>query len=107
MPLVVVPGRALHVVAEADVRHNAEVLRAAPQVIADLALEGIEAGPVGIGRERVRVQSRGDVALTAGIGVVAPGPAQLVRPLEHHEVVYSGLLEANGHAEAGEARADD
>ncbi len=57
------------------------------QVLADLRLQGIGAAPVGIGRERERVERGGDVALAPGIGVVAPGAAELGRPLEDEEVV--------------------
>ena len=50
---------------------------------------------------------RGDVARAAGIGVEPPGAADVRAPLENDEVVVSLLAQADRHAEAGEARADD
>ena len=50
---------------------------------------------------------RGHVAGAARVGVVVPGAADVVAALEHDEVVDALLLEADRHAEAGEAAADD
>jgi len=36
-----------------------------------------------------------------------PGAADVVAALEHHEVVDARFLQPDGHAEAGEAAADD
>ena len=76
------PSGALALDAEADVGHHPELARASPQVLADLGLERIGAAPVRVRHERVRVEDRGDVALTAGIRVVAPGSADLVGALD-------------------------
>jgi hypothetical protein len=46
------------------------------------------------------------VARAAGVGVLAPGAAELVGLLEDEEV-DAGLLELDRHAEAGESGADD
>ena len=74
-------------VAEADVGHDAELVGAAAQVVADLGLERIRRAPVGVRRERERVERRRDVALAARIGVVAPGAADLLGALDHDEVL--------------------
>ena len=50
---------------------------------------------------------RGDVAAAARIGVEPPGAADGVAALEHHEVLDPGLAQLDGHAQAGEAGADD
>ena len=50
---------------------------------------------------------RGDVALTARIGVRLPRAADVVGALDEHEVVDPLLLEADREAQAGEAGADD
>ena len=55
------------------------------QVRADL-LPGEGARPVGVGRERERVQVRRHVAGAPGIAVVAPGAADRVGPLQDDEV---------------------
>src|SRR5437868_5432419 len=76
-------------------------------VVPDLLLSGKGPGPVGVLLVRVRVEHAGDVAGTAGIGVIAPGAAEIVGPLEHDEVVEAFPLQCDGHAEAREASADD
>jgi hypothetical protein len=48
-----------------------------------------------------------DVDRTARIAVVAPRPTEIRRALEDLEVADAGLTQANGHAKAGEASADD
>jgi AcrR family transcriptional regulator len=104
---VLVPLGPFELLAEADVRTDAEAVGHAAEVGLDLGLEREGARPVGVRRERERVEVRRDVALAARVGVVAPGAADLVAALEHHEVVHAGLLELDRHAEAGEAAADD
>ena len=104
---VLVPGRTGHGVAEAQVGHDPGVLGAAAQVGLDLRLARERAAPGRVGREGERVQVRRDVALAARVMVVAPRAADVVGALEHDEVVDALLLEADRHAEAGEAAADD
>src|SRR5919204_680869 len=93
--------------AEADVRADAELVGAATQVVADLRLWRVGLTPIGVGCEGERVEVRGDVARAAGIGVEPPGPAHLVAPLDHQEVVEPLLLEADRGAEAREAAPHD
>ena len=77
------------------------------QVVADLGLGREGRAPVRVGREGERVDVAGHVAATARVGVLAPGAADLARPLEDDEVVAAGALQPAGHREAGEAAADD
>ena len=58
-------------------------------------------------RERERVQVRGHVAGAAGIRVGPPRAADVVVALEHEEVLDSLPAQADRHAEAGEAGAED
>ena len=116
-PVGVVPGGAEHLVREADVGPYAEVGGHPSQVLLDLDLRREGAAPVGIGGEGERVEVGGDVAGRAGIGVVPPGAADLAGPFHNGEFILgdtprppgdeAGLLEADGHAEAGEARPHD
>ena len=94
-------------VAIADVRVDAVLASDPAQVLPDLGLRRERPAPVRVGRERERVQVRGHVAGAARVGVIAPGAAQLLGPLEHDEVVDALLLQADRHAQPGEARADD
>jgi hypothetical protein len=106
---VVVPAHLLDLVAEADVGQDAVVLRALAQVGEDLGLRREQPTPIGVGRERERVEVRLHVAGAARIGVVAPGPAHVGRALQDHEVIDAGLLEQDARAEtrkAGPCNAD-
>ena len=77
------------------------------QIGLDLRLRRAQARPVGVERERERVQVRGHVAGAPRVAVVAPGPAEPRGALEQHEVVLPALLEPDRRAEAGKAGADD
>ncbi len=90
-----------------DVRTYSVFVRAAYQVLENLALRGKGACPAWIRLEGVRVQVRLDVACGARVVVVAPGAPDFVGSLEDDEVVDPRALEANGHAEPGKAGADD
>ena len=50
---------------------------------------------------------RRDVAGRAGVGVVAPGAADLVAAVDHQEVAAAVLGQPDGGAESGESGADD
>ena len=93
--------------AEPDVRTDAVLVGAVPQVLEDLPLRGEVARPAGPRLERERVEVRLHVAGAARVVVVAPGAADVARLLEDDEVVDSRLLQADGHAQAGEAGSDD
>ena len=103
----VIPRCSGELVLEANVRHDPESSRAVAQVIPDLSLLRVGARPVGLARERERVQMRRHVTHAAGIRVVAPGAPDVPRALQHDEVVDAGLLQADRHAQAGEAAADN
>ena len=104
---VVVPARLRDGVAEANVRIHVEVTGAAAQVVLDLVPGGEGAAPAGVRGEAERVEVGGHVARDAGVGVVAPRAADVVGTFEQDEVLDPLLLEPDGHAEAGEAGADD
>ncbi|MNV82214.1 hypothetical protein D3C71_1759360 [compost metagenome] len=86
---------------------QAEAVRAVFQVGADFRLGREHARPVRVRGERERIEVRLHVAGAAGVVVVAPGAAHRPRLLEDQEIFLAGLLEANGHAQAGKAAADD
>ncbi len=103
----VVPRGAAQFVIQAQVRSQAELVGAALQVGADLRLRRKHARPVGVGREGERVQVRLHIAGAARIVVVAPGGPHRAGFLEQGEVMQACLLEADRHAQPGEAGADD
>src|SRR4051812_26491973 len=63
---------------EPRVLDDAVLARDPLEVRADLGAGRESAAPLGRQRERVRVEVRRNVAREAGIGVLAPGPAELV-----------------------------
>ena len=103
----VVPGGLGDGVVVADVRVEPVLGRAVAQVVPDLRLGREGAAPARVRLEGEGVEMRGDVAGAAGIGVVAPGAAEVARPLQDHEVVHAGLLQADAAADAREAAARD
>src|ERR1700730_15401860 len=52
--------------------------------------------------ERERVQVRRHVAGEARVGIVAPGPPEVVASVDDEEVLDAGLLERRGHADSPE-----
>src|SRR4029077_9570374 len=85
-----VPGGVFEAAVEVDVRHDTEGFRALAQVRPDLRLRRIRACPVGLWRERERVQARRNVARAPWIGVVPPRTTDIASSLEHHEIVDAG-----------------
>jgi hypothetical protein len=106
-PGVLLPGGRNHLAVGAEVAAEVEVVGGPTQVRLDLGLGGVGAAPVRVLGEGEGVEVGRHVALAAGIGVVPPGAADVVAPLEEDEVVDAVLLEAMGQAEAGEPGADD
>ena len=106
-PAAVLPLDAGDVAVEPHVRADAELVGDALQVVADLGLARVGVGPAGVGGEGEGVEVRGHVAGTPRVGVEVPGAAHVVSAFEHGEVLDPLLLEADRHAEAGEAAADD
>src|SRR3954466_355930 len=100
------PARRRELGVEPDPVADAEALDALAQVVEDLRLLGVAVRPVVLGGERERVEVARHVALAAGIGVGEPRAAHVGRALEHDEIVHAGLLQADRHSEATEARAD-
>ena len=92
-------------VVEPDVRADAVLVGAVPQVRQDLLLLREIARPFRPRLEGERVQVRLHVASGPGIVVVAPGAPDLARLLQHDEIVDAGLLEPDGHSKAREAGA--
>jgi hypothetical protein len=105
--LALVPARTRDLDSEVDRAAQVVVVGDPAQVRPDLVLRGERPAPVGVLLERERVHVRLDVAGTPGIGVVAPGTADVVGLLQHHEVVATGSAQRDGHAEAGEPGTDD
>ena len=103
---VVVPAGLLHGGLEAEPVEHPGALGDAADVVLDLRLLGEGPGPVRVGREREGVELRGDVAGGAGIGVVAPGAADVRAALGDQEVGLAGLLELDRGGEPAEAGAD-
>ena len=103
--LVVLGAGELHAVVH--VVADLVLVRAVAQVVVDLALLGEQPRPVRVLLERERVHQRGHVAGASGVGVVPPGSAEVAVLLQHDEVIDTGLLELDRHAETGEAGSDD
>ena len=76
-------------------------------VAVDLGLVGVGARPGGVRCERVGVQVGRHVACGAGVGVIAPGAAEVGAAVEYHVVGEAVLGELDGGAEAGESCSDD
>ena len=91
----------------ADARGQAVARYAVLQVIENFRLPGVLARPVGAWLEGERIEVRFDIAGRARVVVVAPGATDAGGPFEDQLVVEAGLLQADGHADAGEAGADD
>jgi len=102
-----VPGGVVDRGAEPEPVHHLRALRDPPQVGLDLGLGRERPRPVRVRREGERVELGGDVAGGTGIGVVAPGAADVVAALDHEEVLLAVLGEPDRHAETAEAGADD
>ena len=103
----VVPGGVLELGAEDGARGDAVLLGDAAQVGLDLGLRGVRRRPVGVAGEGERVELAGDVAAGSGVGVVAPGAADVVGLLDHDVVGLAGLGELDRSAEPGETGPDD
>ena len=72
----------------------------------DLGLLGEGLAPARVQRERVGVEVRRHVARRAGVGVLAPGPAEVVAAVEDGEVI-SAAGELDAHRDPAKTSADD
>ncbi len=77
------------------------------QILFDFRLRRKHAAPVGIGREGKRIQMGWHVAGTAGVVIYPPGAADTRLFLKNDEIIFTLLLEANRHAQAGKPGADN
>src|SRR5262249_20040481 len=77
------------------------------EVREDLGLARERMRPVGVFRERERVEVRVHVARATRIRVVSPHAADVAGALEHEEIVDARLEEAYRRAESAEACTDD
>ena len=76
------------------------------EVRVDLRTGRERVAPLGVGRERIRVEVRRHVARDTGIGVVPPRTADPVALLVDHDVVEPGLGQLDGGQDAGHPGAD-
>ena len=104
---LVVPRGALHLVAEAHVLDEAVAGRDVAHVLPDLRRRGEQLAPARVLLVGERVEDARDVAGAAGVGVVAPGAAEIVGALEDHEVLDPVALQGDPHRDAAESAADD
>ena len=90
-----------------QMRADSETIHAVQQVALDFRLGRVAPRPVARGGKGKGIERGGYVAGAAGIGVVAPGPADLRCLLQHHEVIQPRLQQPDRHPDAGEPRAHD
>ncbi len=102
---VVVPRGGLHADAELQVRPEAELVDRLLQVLLQLGLRGVRAGPV-VALEREAVQVRAHVDLRTGVRVVPPRPTDAERRLVDRERVDAGLLHLHARRDPAEPGAD-
>ncbi len=102
-----VPVRTQHLAAEAHMAQQVLLARHVAQVVEDLGLLAVAAGPGVVRLEAEGVQVRGHIAGRAGIGVLAPHPAHVPGLLQDGEGIDAGLLQRVPHAQAAETAADD
>ena len=93
--------------AEAQMTLDAEALRAFFQISANFRLAREHAGPARIRGEGERIDMGLHVAGTTGVVVVAPGAADRLGLFGDDEIGHAGLPQADRHAEARKAGADD
>ena len=103
---IVVPRRRLDRDAEAQVRTQPVLVDGLLEVLLQLGLLGVGAGPV-VRLERVRVEVRADVDLGTRVRVVPPGAADAERRLVDGERVDAGVLHLHAGGDATEPGADD
>ena len=104
---LVVPVGHLGERVELNVGDDPEALGDVVEILLDLRLLGERAVPVGVARVAEGIDDRGGVGAAVRVGVLAPGAAELLGLLDQDEVLDSGLLQADGGADAAVAAADD
>jgi hypothetical protein len=105
--VLLVPARVLDRDAEVEPVEDARLPGDVLEVGLDLRLRGERPRPLGVRRERERVELAGHVAGGARVGVVAPGAADGLTLVDHDEVGDAGLVELDRRTETGEAGAED
>jgi hypothetical protein len=107
VPLRAVPARLGDLAAEADELQQ-PVLAADPlEVALDLLAASEAPVPLGIGLEAVGIGRRVHVAGDIGVGVLAPGAAELRGLLVDAEIGIARFLEPDRHQQARHPGADD
>jgi hypothetical protein len=101
-----VPAHLEHVVTKPEMGPQAKLVDAALQVFMNLTLAREHSVPVGVRRERERVQRTLHVARAPWITVVAPHSTDVIGPFQNDEVVDTRLLQLDGHAQSAEATPD-
>jgi hypothetical protein len=104
---VLVPGSRGDLAGQADVRSQPVLVDVVVDIGLDLVPLREESRPVVLELVRELVSAGRDVDADAGIRVVAPRAAHVVRALEDREVVHARVEQGGAHPEPADAGADD
>ena len=105
--LGVVPPCGVHVGAEPDVLGQPGGAGQPARVVLHLVTGRVQVRPVRVGHRAELVERRGGVDADARVGVVPPHPADVVGPLQQHEVVHAPAEQRQPDRQPGETGADD
>src|SRR5580704_5379410 len=98
-----VPDRFAQPRFQANMREQAVALRAGLQVFPNLGLACVHAIPIRIRVKRATIEMGTDSARATRVSVFMRGSAYVIALFDHEKRFCSGLLELDGHAQAGEA----
>src|SRR6516225_1295721 len=91
---------------QADLLDDPEFLRDVPEVSVNLRSRRVFVAPLSVRSKRIAVEVRGNIAGKPGIGVVAPGAADVAGALEHREG-NARALQIYRRRDAGRTGTDD
>ena len=78
-----------------------------PEILPDFTPWREEPGPVRLRRKGELVKTRRDITAQAGVGVVSPGAADLIRLLQNGDIGNARLVQHRRHTQTGHACSDD